>query len=171
MKIMSTFLSSQVGFMQRGVQSRGGWSIMPRLLVVSLFVVVIRASAAPSICPELLSASATSEADSVWAEEQLYFGALIPTGGIVTDSLWEDFLDHVVTPRFPKGYTTLNAVGRYRDHTGESQKEPTRIIIVNYDVSEKGAERKILDILTTYKDRFSQEYMLRVTRRTVTRFY
>ena len=114
---------------------------------------------------------AANETDSIWTEEQLYFGALIPTGGMVTDSLWEDFLDREVTPRFPKGYTTLNVEGRYQYHTGEVKKEPTRMIILNYPDSEKGSERKILDILTTYRNKFSQESVLRVTTKAVTRFY
>lgn len=42
---------------------------------------------------------------------ELYFGRNIPTGGIVSESDWQKFVDEAVTPRFPGGMTVLDADG------------------------------------------------------------
>jgi starvation-inducible outer membrane lipoprotein len=41
----------------------------------------------------------------------LYFGRNIPTGGEVSDAQWRQFLDEVVTPRFPDGLSVLDVHG------------------------------------------------------------
>ena len=118
-----------------------------------------------------VTSSVAGQAPSTWTEDELYFGALIPTGGIVTDSLWEDFLDKVVTPRFPQGFTCLDALGRYQYKNGEIRREPTRIVMLLYDSSERSNERKVHEIAETYKDRFAQESVLRVTSNPAVKFY
>ncbi len=114
--------------------------------------------------------SSVKEFDALWIREELYFGSDIPTGGTVTDSLWEDFVDREVVARFPDGFTTVPALGRYRYRTGEIKKEPTRIIILYYPPSEKEASRWIEDIIEAYKKKFFQESVLRVRGRTETRY-
>jgi hypothetical protein len=113
---------------------------------------------------------AASNRDSLWVREELYFGADIPTGGVVTDSLWEDFVNREVLSRFPDGFTTLPAMGRYKYKTGEIKKEPTRIVIIY--CSPHGLENagKVEEIIELYKKRFSQESVLRVRSRMETKF-
>lgn len=108
--------------------------------------------------------------DSLWVREELYFGSDIPTGGTVNDSLWEDFVDHEVVARFPDGFTTVPALGRYRYRTGEIKKEPTRIIIIYYHPAEKAASQRVEEIVAAYKKKFSQESVLRVRNRTEATF-
>ena len=108
--------------------------------------------------------------DSLWVREELYLGSDIPTGGMVTDSLWEDFVNREVVSRFPDGFTTLPAMGRYKYRTGEIKKEPTRIVIIYYPPQSGEDSMKVQEIIEFYKKRFSQESVLRVRSRTDAKF-
>src|SRR5262245_9277744 len=48
----------------------------------------------------------------------LYFGMAKPTGGVVTQEEWDDFLRVTVTPRFPEGLTAWPASGQWRGADG-----------------------------------------------------
>jgi hypothetical protein len=108
--------------------------------------------------------------DTLWFREELYFGADIPTGGIVSDSLWEDFVNREVVSRFPDGFTTVPAMGRYRYSTGEIKKEPTRIVIVFYPPRSSQDSLKLGEIIRLYKTKFSQESVLRVRSKAEVKF-
>lgn len=116
------------------------------------------------------SQSPSTTQDSLWVREELYFGSDIPTGGTVTDSLWEDFVNRETVSRFPDGFTTLPAMGRYKYKTGEIKKEPTRIVIIYYSPQSSGDSTKVQEIIEFYKKRFSQESVLRVRSRTDAKF-
>jgi hypothetical protein len=105
-----------------------------------------------------------------WVREELYFGSDIPAGGMVTDSLWEDFVDQEVVARFPDGFTTVPAVGRYKYQTGEIKKEETRIIILYYSRADEHAPLRVEQIIDAYKRKFSQESVLRVRSKAEARF-
>src|SRR5687768_5241450 len=108
--------------------------------------------------------------DSLWVREELYFGALIPTGGEVTDAMWEGFVDAEVTPRFPEGLTQLNSMGRYQYRSGEIKREATRILILYYRPSAEN-EARVLELMAAYKTAYAQESVLRVTTQSTVRFY
>ena len=55
--------------------------------------------------------------------DRLSFGRDIPTGGTVSDSAWRVFLDQVVTPRFPGGFSVLRTEGQWRYADGRIQRE------------------------------------------------
>ena len=44
---------------------------------------------------------------------ELFFGRSIQGQSEVTDSAWEDFLDTVVTPNLPNGYTVFDGTGAW----------------------------------------------------------
>jgi hypothetical protein len=114
---------------------------------------------------------ATNSGDGLpWVREELYFGSDIRTGGMVNDSLWEDFLDTEVVPRFPEGFTTIPAIGRYRYTTGEIMKEPTKIMIIYYSPESSQDSVKVGEIIQSYKTKFSQESVLRVRTRAQAKF-
>jgi hypothetical protein len=89
--------------------------------------------------------------------ETLYFGTQKPDHTFVTDIEWTRFLEEVVTPRFPAGFTTWEANGQWRDQKGEIERERTHIVqIVDPD------EAKLVEIIDIYKKQFQQEAVLRV---------
>jgi hypothetical protein len=134
-----------------------------RRLIV-LFAVVMAAG-----CTAYHGATNSGDGSS-WVREELYFGSDIPTGGMVTDSLWEDFLNTEVVPRFPEGFTTIPAIGRYRYATGEIMKEPTKIMIIFYSPESSQDSVKVGEIIQSYKTRFSQESVLRARTKVQAKF-
>jgi hypothetical protein len=94
---------------------------------------------------------------------ELYMGMSIPGGSMVSDESWEAFLNDVVTPLFPDGFTVLGGRGQYREASGTIAKEPSHVLVFLYRRSErKAAGNKIEGIRSEYKKRFAQESVLRV---------
>lgn len=94
---------------------------------------------------------------------ELYFGRDKPDGSLVSDDEWKDFLDREVTPRFPDGFTTLDAAGQYRDKSGKIVKEPSKVLVFLYEKKDqKTASSKIDEIREVYCKKFNQESVLRL---------
>ncbi len=93
--------------------------------------------------------------------DRLYFGRSIPDGGEVTDAEWETFVRDVVTPRFPDGLTIYRAEGQWSDK-GVLTREPVMVIEILHAPSRE-LDRLIGEIANTYRERFRQSAVLRVT--------
>lgn len=108
------------------------------------------ASATPLAC-----ASGTSP----MTKYELFLGQNIGTTGRVSDEDWRRFLADEVTPRYPDGFTVLEAAGQWRDPMGTIIAEQSRnlVVIVRDPVSELP---KITAIRDTYKTRFRQDAVL-----------
>ena len=92
--------------------------------------------------------------------DSLYFGGAYP-GGVVTAEQWQQFVDSIVTPRFPEGLTVLEATGQYRTHAGVIQHEPSWVLqLIHADGAQ--SEAAIREISTAYRKQFEQESVLRV---------
>jgi hypothetical protein len=90
---------------------------------------------------------------------ELFLGQNIGTTGRVSDEEWRRFLTEEVTPRYPDGFTVLNAAGQWRDPMGTIFPEESRnlVVIVRDPASELP---KITAIRDTYKTRFRQDAVL-----------
>jgi hypothetical protein len=90
---------------------------------------------------------------------ELYFGRLKPDGSVVTDAEWRAFVVEHVTPRFPDGFTVLDAVGQYRTSAGEIKSEPTKVLLVAHppDARPRAALQELRDL---YRRLFQQESVL-----------
>jgi Protein of unknown function (DUF3574) len=61
----------------------------------------------------------------------LYFGRDIPGHGDLTEREWLAFLDEVITPNLPNGYTVLDASGAWMNPiTRKTIHEGTKVLIV-----------------------------------------
>ena len=90
---------------------------------------------------------------------ELFLGQNIGTMGRVSDEEWRRFLTEEVTPRYPHGFTVLNAAGQWRDPMGNVIQEDSRNLVVI--VRDPAAELpKITAIRDTYKTRFRQDAVL-----------
>jgi hypothetical protein len=107
--------------------------------------------------------------DSAFVRELVYFGRNRPDGGTVSDAEWEEFLDEVVTPRFPTGLTVIQATGRWKGQSGVTEQERSEIVTL---LHAGGAEARqaVVDIAAEYKRRFHQEAVLRERTTTCARF-
>jgi hypothetical protein len=95
---------------------------------------------------------------------ELYFGMSKKDGSEVSESDWNAFLDHEITPRFPEGFTVLFALGQFCSGSGRIIREKSRVIIFLYPKHDrKTAGIKIDEIRAAYIKRFDQESVLRVT--------
>jgi hypothetical protein len=90
----------------------------------------------------------------------VYFGRNRPDGGTVGDEEWNRFLEQVVTPRFPEGYTVVDAAGHWRGRSGAVERERTELITFLHAGNETD-RRKVAEIAVEYKRRFRQEAVLR----------
>lgn len=133
-----------------------------RIFTTFLFVCLVSGAHLPIFA----NFSNTPTSQIVFAEKffrtELYFGMDKP-GGAVTDEEWDKFLADEVTPRFPAGFTVLEALGQYRDVSGKIVKEKSRCLILLYSKKERRASgEKIEQIRAAYKQKFQQESVLRL---------
>jgi hypothetical protein len=99
----------------------------------------------------------TAPAPPPAVESQLYFGR----GRTAPDADWERFVADIVTPRFPDGFTILDATGQYRTRDGHIGRERTKILIVAHDGSPAHIAA-LHEIAAAYRTMFHQESVLEV---------
>ena len=94
-------------------------------------------------------------------QELVYFGTNTSSGSVTPED-WTRFLSEAVTPRFPEGLSVWQASGQWRAASGVMVNEPTYILSLIH--SDGAATNKAMeDILSSYKTRFQQDAVLRVT--------
>jgi hypothetical protein len=112
--------------------------------------------------PDLVGESQPTLVGETWRRTELYFGASKSDGSTVTRQEFEDFVDEIVTPRFPDGLTLLAGDGQWRDSTGTIIEEESNVLILLYPLDDREANSEIEQIREAYKDAFQQESVLRV---------
>ena len=125
------------------------------ILFYILFSILLFSCKEEEINPE-------GEIESVWVLDRLYFGRSIPNGEEVSEAAWDQFVDEVVTPRFPDGLTLWHAEGQWQDASGVIIQEATFILEVAHE-DNPASDTKLDEIIGEYKTRFQQESVLRVT--------
>ena len=98
------------------------------------------------------------ESCSEGAVSRLYMGQTTP-GGAVTELQWRAFVAESVTPRFPSGFTELQAQGHWRDGRGTTIEEGTRIVEIVHD-GELVSREHVREVAADYKHRFAQQSVL-----------
>jgi len=89
--------------------------------------------------------------------DRLYCGLSIPGGGTVSEADVETFVEEVVTPRFPGGFTIWRAEGLWK-----GGHEPSLIVEIlhPYDAT---IDAKVREIAEEFRKRFRQEAVMRVS--------
>jgi hypothetical protein len=90
-----------------------------------------------------------------WLRTELYMGT-------VPASDWERFLAEEITPRFPGGFTVLDAQGQWQAPSGEIQSLPSRVLVLLHP-ADVASESRIESIRAAFKDRFRRISVLRST--------
>jgi hypothetical protein len=62
--------------------------------------------------------------------DTLYFGRSSPGGGEVDADAWRRFETDVLLPAFPRGYTMIDATGRWRGTDGATIGEASRVVVI-----------------------------------------
>jgi hypothetical protein len=136
------------------LRKNAGYSIAAAGALAAAIGCAARTAPAPALGP------ACVPGDSALIRETLYFGRNRPGGGTVTDDEWQNFLDQVLTPRFPAGLTVVAATGQWKGRSGLVEEEQSHIVTVFHPPTE-AARRAISDVAQEYKRRFQQEAVLR----------
>jgi hypothetical protein len=89
-------------------------------------------------------------------QAQLLFGRNIGGTLGVREEDWTRFVEQVIAPRFPAGFTVTDAGGVWRGANGTAVREPSKVLTV---MAPGGPEMKAqLDaIAAAYRSRFHQE--------------
>lgn len=92
--------------------------------------------------------------------DTLYFGRSIPDGGEVDADAWRRFETDVLLPAFPRGYTVLDANGRWRGSDGATIGEASRVVVIVH-ADDSASESTVRDVVARYRSAFRQESVLR----------
>jgi hypothetical protein len=92
--------------------------------------------------------------------DALYFGRSIPGGGEVGDAAWQAFEAAALLPAFPRGYTVLDANGRWRGADGRTIGEASRIVVVVH-AGDRDTDATVREVVARYRTQFRQESVLR----------
>jgi hypothetical protein len=109
------------------------------------------------------------------ARTELAFGRCVPSdlapcGVEVSDAEWQRFVDEVIVPRFPDGFTVVDGAGQWRDQrTGVSVAERSKLLILYHPVDE-ACDGKLDEVARAYGARFHQQSVLRADMRSRVRF-
>jgi hypothetical protein len=106
--------------------------------------------------------STQNSTEKIYTKEELYFGLSKPGGKTISEFEWQLFLNRVVTPRFREGLTVIDAYGQYLNSSGKLSREKTKILILIYENSPR-KNQMIKEVIASYKQKFQQESVLRVT--------
>lgn len=128
---------------------------MKRLAIVAALLTL--AGCATPQAPPLACAPPLQPAVQV----DLYMGRGTEGGREVSDAQWSRFVSDEVTQRFPDGLSVLDVAGQWRDQTGRTIHEKSKLlIVVVFDAP--AHVPKIEAIVDAYKKRFAQQAILRV---------
>lgn len=131
--------------------------------------VIVIAGCAGRASPSPTPSPSCAIGDTALVRDVLYFGRNRPGGGAVTDEEWQSFLDQVLTPRFPAGWTVVAATGQWKGKSGLVEQERSEVVTVFHSGAE-AARRAVMEVVVEYKRRFQQEAVLRERMPTCARF-
>lgn len=141
---------------------------MRRSRIFGLLLVLTLSSGCRSLAPAAAPmppipsppAATCGEGMRPMVRETLYFGRSRPDGGQVSDAEWRTFVDDVVVPHFPDGFTLVPAAGHWRGGDGAIASEPSMLLIVLHG-GDAASTASLAAIAAEYRRRFAQEAVLR----------
>ena len=115
------------------------------------------------------SAAHCAVGDTALVRDILYFGRNTPGGSELSDSAWQQYVDEVLTPRFPAGLTIWDAAGQWRGASGKVERERSKVLTLLHS-GDVRSDRLVAEAVGEYKRRFTQEAVLRERVPTCSRF-
>jgi hypothetical protein len=75
----------------------------------------------------------------------------------VSETAWARFVDREITPRFPDGFSVIDARGQWRDpDRNRIMREPSKLVQIVLPGNEED-EQRLNEIAAVYKGRFRQQ--------------
>lgn len=145
------------GATRRGQAGRPGRT--PILASLLLLVTTAAGCGGGVAAPRAGTTLATPAGAGTLVRSELYFGRLRPDRTVVSDAEWQAFVTEHVTPRFPDGFTVLDATGQYRERSGQVIREPTKVLVILHPPA-AGSRAAIEELRQLYRKLFDQESVL-----------
>jgi Protein of unknown function (DUF3574) len=144
--------------------------VRSRHLARAFLVVALTVLSACTTTPISLSSQPFTcvAGDTPMIRDVLYFGRNRPDG-VVSPMEWMQFVDEIITPRFPQGFTVMSASGQWQTASGAIERERSKVVTVLH-AARPDPERALLEIAAIYKQRFRQEAVLRERTSTCVRY-
>ena len=77
---------------------------------------------------------------------------------------WDSFIDEVVVPRFPRGFSVMPGDGLWHNMTlRRTQRLQLRVLVIFHDDSQDD-RRKVEEVVSEWKKRYPCESVMRVER-------
>lgn len=97
-----------------------------------------------------------------WVQTMIYFGMDIPSGGVISDAQFDEFLKETVTKEFPMGLTAYPAYGQMRNADGSIERQKTEVVVLVHEQTEANLEavRKVVD---AYRSEFGKPQVMQTT--------
>jgi hypothetical protein len=106
-----------------------------------------------------------------WGKSEVYFGRDLPGGGQISPAQWGEFLNKVITPRFPKGLTIYDAYGQMQHADGRIERQSTWVVVILHP-QDPVVGRSVQEIIEAYRSQFNKAQVAYVTTRcAATSFY
>ena len=133
---------------------------MLRSLALSLpFMILLAGCQAPLPHAAAVKAPAACTAGDPMLQTTVWFGLSKPQGGTIGEAEWQHFLSSDVTPRFPEGLSVYEANGQWQEKNGTIAHERSKALMLIHGA---GDNEKIEALRALYKQRFSQESVMRI---------
>jgi hypothetical protein len=127
------------------------WHVISLVLAA---IALLLFSTAARAGPEIIPCEGALQAQQV---AQLLFGRNVEDRARVSEADFNIFVAREVSPRFPDGFTVIDATGQWRDaRRGTTVHEATKIIEIVLPAGEDN-RRKIEAIVEVYKTQFQQQ--------------
>jgi hypothetical protein len=95
---------------------------------------------------------------------ELLFGRKIGGRVAVSEAAWARFVDREITPRFPDGFSVVDARGQWRDKEhNRVVHEPSKLVEIVLPGTPED-EQRLAEIAAAYKKRFRQQSVAIIVR-------
>ena len=111
---------------------------------------IVPVSVTPNLCREI------GAHDGL--QIRLAFGLTRPDGSVIERQDWQQFVDSEITPRFPAGFTVIDAQGQWYDAAGHKViQEGSRIVWIVAPSTNRSLQAHLRAIRQIYQKRFKQQ--------------
>ena len=111
---------------------------------------IVPVSVTPNLCREI------DAHDGL--QIRLAFGLTRPDGSVIERQDWQQFVDSEITPRFPAGFTVIDAQGQWYDAAGHKViQEGSRIVWIVAPSTNRSLQAHLRAIRQIYQKRFKQQ--------------
>lgn len=134
--------------------------MMSRIMIPTILLLALSGCNSPTH-PASTSQRAVCGMGDPMTQTTLYFGLNRPQGAAISETEWQSFVDEQVTPRFQDGLTVFAAKGQWMGNDGKLARENSKALLLIHTQNQT-SEQKIEVLRTLYKQRFTQDAVMRV---------